>query len=559
MLFATGLVALLGGPLEASLPQTATGAHGMVVAGHPEAAQIGLEVLRAGGNAMDAVVATSLALGVAEPYGSGLGGKCAILYYDAGSGKVWFIDGLDAAGGAFDVEVLAAMSSSERAEGGAGVGVPGLVAALALGHGKWGSQPWSELVTPSAELSERGFRMIPGMDTFFRRRIERIGSHPETRRIYLPDGGVPGTGTRVPNRDLARTLRLVAEEGPAGFYEGEVAKKIVEAVRVGGGALSLADFRNYTARLGEPVSVCVEGVTVYGGGLPTTGGTTALLALKALETHAWDIREGFRSVENLDAWARILRHVYPRIQAAMADSPGSPDAWREMITPAALAELRAASGLSDLSAGESEAVAAAANSGKPALDGWTTHFVVADSLGNVASVTQSLSHHFGSGVTAPGTGVVLNNSLKNFSFSDPEGVNYGAPGKRPRSTIAPVIALEAGRPVFALGLPGGGRIPTSTLAVLVDHLYFDRRLGDAIAAPRVHLVRDWSPDPVSRILELESGLPEPVTGELRALGWELRLVTDSEFFGGMNAVEIGEDGRITGWADDRRTNFAIGY
>lgn len=192
-------------------------------------------------------------------------------------------------------------------------------------------------------------------------------------------------------------------------------------------------------------------------------------------------------------------------------------------------------------------------------DAWTTHFVVVDEEGNLASVTQSLSHHFGSGITAPGTGVVLNNSLKNFSFTDPDGVNYGYPGKRPRSTIAPVIALDAEGPFLAFGLPGGGRIPTTTLAVLLDVLVFDRGLGEAMAAPRFHLRRSWSPEPDSDHFQLEAGFPEAVAEALRDRNWKVETVEDTEFFGGVTAIEVLPDGSYRGWADPRRTNEAAGF
>lgn len=561
------VVAALLGRLElagARAIEPEHGRQGMVVAGHPEAAQAGLAVLRDGGNAMDAVVATALALGVAEPYGSGLGGKAAILYFEAGSGTVWFIDGMDAAGAAFDVAALGRFTAAQRAEGPHGIAVPGLVAALALGHGRWGSQPWRELVLPAAELAEAGPLIVPGMRVFFELRLQRIQSHPETARIYLPGGELPEEGARLPNPDLGRTLRRIAEQGPAGFYAGEVAERIVAAVRAAGGNLTLEDFSGYRARLGVPLSISFGELEIWSGGPPTHGGATALLALKALEDFPWQRAAGLYSTGNLDAWARTLRQVYPRIQASIADAPGALSAWRDMLEPAALDALREVSGL------EAPGAPAGGPEPEPSAElepagaagggsGWTTHFVVADGQGNVASVTQSLSHHFGSGLTAPGTGVILNNSLTNFSYQDAREVNYGAPGKRPRSTIAPVLALRDGRPALALGLPGGGRIPTATLAVLIDHLVFGRSLGEAIAAPRAHLLRSWSAQPDSHVLQLESGFPAGLAGGLGDLGWEVREITDTESFGGFTAVEIGQDGQLTGWADWRRTNYAAGF
>jgi gamma-glutamyltranspeptidase/glutathione hydrolase len=534
------------------------GRNGMVVAGHPEAAEIGLEILRGGGNAMDAVVATSLALGVAEPYGSGLGGKGAILYREAKTGTVWFIDGMDAAGAAFEAGELEAMSPSRRAVGGHAVGVPGLLAALDLGHRRWGRQAWAELVRPSVDLAREGSLVVPGMRVFLERRRERIESHPETARIYLPGGDLPETGDRLPNPDLADTLERIAEAGRDGFYRGEVAEKLVRGIRDAGGRLTLEDFRDYRARIGETLRSAFGDRSLVTAGPPTTGGATAFLGLKVLENHGWDLEAGLRAPENLDRWGQVLRQVYPRIQATVADTAGAVAGWRALGQPDSLTAFRKAAGLereSPIPVPEVPAMPAASGQG----DAWTTHFVVIDQEGNVASVTQSLSHHFGSGITAPGTGVVLNNSLKNFSFSDPGGVNYGYPGKRPRSTIAPVIGLEGGEPFLAFGLPGGGRIPTTTLAVLLDVLVFERPLGEAIAAPRFHLRRSWSRHPDSDHFQLEAGFPEAVAEALRGLNWKVETVKDTEFFGGITAIEILPDGRYRGWADERRTNEAEGF
>lgn len=192
-------------------------------------------------------------------------------------------------------------------------------------------------------------------------------------------------------------------------------------------------------------------------------------------------------------------------------------------------------------------------------DECTTHFVVADQYGNVAAVTQSLSHHFGSGVIAPGTGVLLNNSLKNFKFNDEGSPNAPAPGKRPTSTIAPVLVLKDGLPALAIGLPGGQRIPTTMTQVLLDHLAFGQSVGQAILTPRFHLKRSYSKEPDSRLIQLEEALPERHWMALQGFGWQLEVPDDSEYFGGVTAIERYEDGTLTGWADPRRTNFAAGF
>ena len=524
----------------------------MVVAGHPEAARIGLHILERGGNAMDAAVATSFALGVAEPYGSGMGGKCVILYFEASTAKAWHVSGMDAAGAELDVGALSEATLLERAEGCLGVGIPGQVAAMDLAHRMWGQLSWEEILEPAADLAEGGFLVVPGMPVFFERRLERIRSHPETRRLYLEKDAVPVVGTRLANPDLARTIRTVAEAGRKGFYEGPVAAAIVEAVQAGGGSLTLEDFRTYQARLSEPLAIDWQDFRILSSPPPVKGGATAFMVMKLLEGHAWPEPEAFLTAGNIDDWCHAFRLTYPLMEKVIGDQPDSMRRFRELLGERQLQEMRQKM--------LEESPPALAFAGEALLaDECTTHFVVADRRGNVASVTQSLSHHFGSGVIAPGTGVILNNTLKNFNFWEADSANAPAPGKRPTSTIAPVIVLRDGHPVLAAGLPGGQRIPTTLTQILLDQLIFGRTTGEAIAAPRVHLRRSFSAAPDSNLIQLEELLPEPQAARLLQLGWKLEVPGDSEFFGGVNAIEIDADGTFTGWADYRRTNLAAGF
>jgi gamma-glutamyltranspeptidase/glutathione hydrolase len=525
--------------------------NGMVVAGHPEAARIGADILASGGNALDAAVATGFALSVAELYGSGIGGKCAIVYYDAITGKTAYIDGLDEAGEFIDVAAFAALDAPLRREGVLGVGVPGMVAAMDLAHRNWGRLPWKDLITPSVRLAEEGFTVVAGMPVFFERRLARIESDPECRRIYLPDGLLPKVGERLRNPDLAWTLEQIALKGRDGFYDGKVAALIVDALRAGGSHLRLEDFRNYQARISEPLVIEWLEYEIAAGGCPTTGGATALLTLEVLKALPLDRSVPLRSAQNLSLWAHALRELYPLIQAGLADTADYAASWADLTREASISRVRRAVEQS-IPSDSLEPVSSGS-----AADSWTTHFVVVDKRGNVASVTQSLSHHFGSGVIAPGTGCVLNNSLKNFSFSDPDAVNYVAGGKRPRSTIAPAIVLRNGRPVVALGLPGGGRIPTTISSILLDHLAFGRDLGEAIADSRFHLLRSWSKEPVSNTFQLEATFDVSIADALDELGWQVEFIEDTEFFGGVTAVEICDGGILRGWADGRRTNAAM--
>jgi gamma-glutamyltranspeptidase/glutathione hydrolase len=517
--------------------------HGLVVAGHPEAAQIGASILESGGNTIDAVVATAFALGVAEPYGSGIGGKCAILYYDAASKTTYYIDGLDASGKHFDSDYASKKGSRAFVEGTKGVGIPGMVAALHLAHKKWGSQSWSSLIEPSIELTKKGFEVVEGMPVFFERRVNRIRSNPECASIYLPSDTVPKVGDRIRNIDLGKTMKRIAEYGAEGFYRGELAETIVSYLRKNGSHLTVQDFEEYQARIFPSISIAFEGSTIVSSGRPTSGGAMLLKLLKSLEDHPWAQSSDLRTPEHVSAWADKLRLLYPVIQSNFADTDDFYERWDEVLNLPVVDDMR-------------EVAHSGSINDHPWESSFTTHFVVVDTDGNVASVTTSLSHHFGSGVVVPGTGVVLNNSLKNFSFQDDQNVNYVGPNKRPRSTICPTIVFKNEQPVLAIGLPGGGRIPTTLSAALLDILVFDRSPGAAIADTRFHLLRSRSPYPDSNQIQLESHSDDALANALSELGWATEVLEDTEAFGGITALEKKSDSLWVGWADERRSNAA---
>lgn len=542
-----------------------TGRHGMVVAGHPAAARIGRDVLRAGGTAMDAVVAVSLALAVAEPYGSGLGGKLMFLYREGGSGRVLAVDAMDAAPKSLDVARFVALESRQREEGWTAVAMPGLVSGLAAGHARWGRLPWSTVVRPAIGLARQGAEVLPGTRRYFVRRLERIRVGAETRRIYLPGGQPPVVGGHLTNPDLARTLAAIAETGATGFYAGSTAEAIVAAARRGGSDLDAESFAVYRARIVEPLRIDAGAFTVIGAPPPASGGATVLAALAALEGGHWAAGDVL-DADNVERIARTLRWIYPRIQRGIADVPTARNAFDALVA-AARAHPRAVPEAADLRVGGDPRAALWSVASRAETTGvWapesagasTTHFVVADGEGNLASVTQSLSHHFGAGVVAPGTGVLLNNTLHNFAVTDPESVNYAAPGKRPRSTIAPTLVLRGDEVVLAMGLPGGQRIPTATLQVLVDHLLLGEDLAAAIAKPRLHLVRPLHAAGPRHLVRLEATMPS-LAARLRERGWKVEVETDPEVVGGIAAVEILPDGELRGIADRRRTNATAGY
>ena len=552
---------LLGVIAWANVPvsvEVVKAAHGMVVAGHPQAAQAGVDILQAGGNAIDAAVAVSLALGVAEPYSSGLGGKLMLLYYEAASGRTYALDAMDAAG-SLDVAAYLRRPEEDRSYGYGSVCVPGLAAGLWTVHQKWGRQPWADNIAPALKLARAGFEVLPKTRIFFAEQEKKLRrGDAEIARLYLPDGKLPVVGSHLANADLARTLELLAQHGRDGFYRGPVAAAIVAASAQGGGALTLDDLAHYEARLVEPIGLDFRGYRLLASPPPTNGAPLFLTIMKALEDETF-AGGPLRSAVNLDRIGRVWREVQPLVQRGLGDAPEAYFNYEKMIAPDSIAAIRRRARAPTVAvpavawwddSGASESAMAA-----------TTHFIVADAAGNIVCATQSQSLHFGAGVVPSGTGVVLNDSMSNFAYTDPRSINYVAPGKRPRSTIAPTIVFRSGQPILAIGIPGAARIPTALLQVLLDRLAFDRPLREAIGDTRVHFELNWRKDN-QESLQAEASLPAADFAALSRLGWKVELAEPAgagQIFGGINAIEVNAAGGYTGYADPRRTNAARGY
>lgn len=541
------MVVLVGaGPvLSGFAVTTAEGEREAVVAGHKAAVEAGMEILARGGTAMDAAVTVSLYLGLAEPYGSGLGGKLAMVYWDAEAGEATYIEALDEAGSRFVVAAYEALPRADRQAGGGAVAVPGLLRGLESGHRLFGRLRWEDCVVPVVRAAREGVEVTAGMERFFAGRMERIEVTVAAERLFAPEGRPVVAGDQLRNHDLARTLEAVAEGGADAFYTGVMAERLARGIREAGGHLTAEDFAAYAAEVTQPLQVNWLGKDVVAAGPPVHGAVQFLLALRLLETFDWTGVESLRGAVGMDRVGRVFRTVYPRVQGAIADTPDGARRAAELLSDSLLARLA------------EEAQAAAGRVGAEDPDhGSTTHFVVWDRSGNVACVTQSLSHHFGSGVVVPGTGVLFNNSLTNFSLGDPLAVNAAEARKRPRSTICPALVLEGGVPVAAVGLPGGGRIPTAMVSVFLDRWIFGRPMEEAISARRFHPVRDPSPEPVSNTIAVEGSWPAETLSELEDLGWHIEPVEEAEYFGGFCVVERLPDGRLRAYADSRRSNYA---
>ena len=566
--------------LRADVPVTVTpvtAKNGMVVAAHPQATAAGVAVLQAGGNAIDAAVATSLALGVAEPYGSGLGGKLMLLYFEAKTGRTYAVDAMDAAG-SVDVASYLLRPEEDRSYGYGSVCVPGLAAGLWAAHEKWGSRPWADNVRPAITLARSGVSILPKTREFFVEQEKKLRrGDPEIARLYLPGGRLPDVDERLRNEDLARTMETLAEKGRAGFYRGPIAAAIVAASERGGGCLTLDDFARYEARITEPVSVAFRGHTLVCAPPPASGAALIFPILKVLESETFG-GGPLRTAVNLDKIGRVWRIVSPAVSLTVADVPESRFLFEKLIAPDSIAAIRAKAfgppekqkKVARADGGRVVAFPGAATFGdcSPRSEApfaespmaATTHFIVVDRVGNIVCATQSQSLHFGAGVVPPGTGIVLNDSMSNFTFSEDKSINFVAPGKRSRSTISPTIVLQNGRPEFAIGIPGSARIPTALLQVLFDRLTLNRPLAEAIGDTRVHYSLPFRPED-KEAFEAEMSFPHAESEALQKLGWRVNLpeaAGGGHHFGGINAVQFNTDGTVTGYADPRRSNVAAG-
>lgn len=541
-------------PLAAG-QQVAAGSRFVVASGHPEATAVGMHVLRDGGNVIDAAIATSLALGVAEPYGSGLGGKLIMLYREGATGKITSIVALCTSPRELDAESFVELHQSRRQVGYLAAGVPGLLAGLDEAHRRWGSRPWAELVEPAADLAERGVVIHEVMRGMFAAKASSLRQDAEAASIYLRDGQAPPVGARLVNADLAESLRAIALGGADIFYRGPLAREIVSAANTGESPLTYEDFASYEADVSAPLSVDYAGYQVATCPPPLNGGPTVAAALAALEQYEDDAASD-DEVAFADRLGRVLQCVYPEVHEAIGDAPPARDAAIRLAGADAAREFASrAAELDPRSPYSSVEVGAAETSADGLPDASTSHLVVIDAAGNMVSLTQSLSLHFGAAVVPPGTGILLNDSMSNFSTHNPASVNHAAGGKRARSTIAPIIVTRDGQPHLALGIPGGQRIPTTTLQLLWRTLHRGQPLAAAFAASRYHLQRPLNARQPPNIVDYESDADPAWVVAMQARGWRMKpRQRNGHYFGGGNAAQYLPDGSLLGVADPRRTN-----
>ncbi|MFE8011740.1 gamma-glutamyltransferase [Streptomyces antibioticus] len=538
----------------------AVGYGGAVASVDADASAAGIEVLRKGGNAVDAAVATAAALGVTEPYSAGIGGGGYFVHYDAKSRTVHTIDGretapLTADSGLF-LENGKPLAFADAVSSGLGVGTPGTPATWATALDRWGSRPLGTLLKPAERLARKGFTVDDTFRSQTAANETRFRYFPDTAELFLPGGQLPVVGSTFKNPDLAATYAELGRKGVRALYRGALGQDVVDTVNhppvdpasqwnARPGQLTTRDLAAYRAKVQAPTRTDYRGLGVYSIAPSSSGGTTVGEALNILENT--DLSKAGQ--------ARYLHRFIEASRIAFADRGrwvGDP-AFENVPTKDLLSQKYADSRAclisddavltSPLAPGDPRRPAACGTGGTAAPTTYegenTTHLTVADKWGNVVSYTLTIEQTGGSGITVPGRGFLLNNELTDFSFApanpavhDP---NLPGPGKRPRSSIAPTIVLDRhNKPVVALGSPGGATIITTVLQTLTGFLDRGLPLVDAIAAPRASQRN-------AAQTELEPGLYDsPVRGQLEAIGHSFRLNPE---IGAATGVQRLPDGR----------------
>ncbi|MFI7293120.1 gamma-glutamyltransferase [Streptomyces sp. NPDC050121] len=520
----------------------AVGYGGAVASVDADASAAGIEILRKGGNAVDAAVATAAALGVTEPYSSGIGGGGYFVYYDAKSRTVHTIDGretapLTADSGLF-LENGKPLAFADAVSSGLSVGTPGTPATWATALGKWGSERLGTVLKPAERIARDGFTVDDTFRSQTAANETRFRYFPDTAKLFLPGGGLPVVGSMFKNPDLAKTYEELGRKGVDAIYRGDLGKDIVNTVNhppvdpgsswnARPGDLTARDLAAYRAKSQAPTRTSYRGLGVYSIAPSSSGGTTVGEALNILEKT--DLSKASE--------VQYLHHFIEASRIAFADrgrwvgDPAFEDVPTKQLLSQKYADSRAclikddAVLTSPVAPGDPRNPARCNTGGTAAPTTYegenTTHLTVADKWGNVVSYTLTIEQTGGSAITVPGRGFILNNELTDFSFApanpavhDP---NLPGPGKRPRSSISPTIVLDRhNNPVVALGSPGGATIITTVLQTLTEFL--DRRLPlvDAIAAPRASQ-RNAAQTELEPALYNDAG-PDSLRARLEALG-----------------------------------------
>ncbi len=536
----------------------------MVAAANPLATKAGRDVIAAGGNAIDAMVAVQTVLGLVEPQSSGLGGGAFLVYYHAESGKLTTLDGRETA----PMEATPKLFLDENGQplkfmnaviGGRSVGTPGTVRLLEEAHKRYGKAEWASLLKPAETLATEGFQVSPRLASLIASEGDRLKTYPEARSYFFDTAGAAlQAGTLLKNPSYAETLAMIAKGGADAFYKGQIAEAIVKTVREAAdnaGVLSLSDLANYRVIEREPVCFIYRALDVCGMGPPSSGG----IAIGQILGMAENFDLSSLGPKNVESW-RIIgdaqRLAFADRERYVADADFVPLPVKGLLDKAYLGER------ASLLDGEKALAKDVVKAGEPEWDHAllfgrdaalelpsTSHFVIVDRQGNVVSMTTTIESGFGSRLMT--NGFLLNNELTDFSFKTHDGglpiANRVEPGKRPRSSMAPTIVMKDGKPLLAIGSPGGSQIIGYVAQALIAYIDWGMPVEAIVAQP--HLINRFG------TYDIEAGTSaEELAGPLKALGYEVK---PGEMNSGLHAIELTAQG-LAGSADPRREGAVLG-
>ena len=529
--------------------------HAMVVTVEQHATDAGVAVLQAGGNAVDAAVAVGFALAVAHPSAGNIGGGGFMLVRFA-DGRSAFLDFRESAPRHASRNMYLDASGKPTKDSVVGyraAGVPGSVRGFEYASKKWGRKPWADVLAPAIALAEKGFPVSYGFARSLRGSSALLSQFPESKRIFLRGGQPYEAGETFVQPELARTLRRISQQGARDFYEGETARLLAADMEKHGGAITLADLKDYTVVERPPLTGTYRDYQIITSPPPSSGGIGILQMLGVLEGSGYE-KSGAGSAAELHFLAETMRRYF----ADRAVSMGDPDFVKvpvaSLLDPAYIAQLRKS--IDPEHATPSSQV----HAGKPPgpESSQTTHYSIVDSEGNAVAVTYTLNFGYGSGVTVPGLGFLLNDEMDDFAAKPGEPNGFGLvqgeanaiqPRKRPLSSMTPTIVTRGGRLDLVLGTPGGPTIINTVLQVLIDVSDFGMNVQDAVDFPRIH--HQWLPDR----LVMERGFSPDTIALLKARGHEIRIVGS---IGEVAAIQS-RDGWLDGAADPRTEGTAKGF
>lgn len=527
------------GTAPAASRQPATAEKGMVVSSQRLASEVGAEILRGGGNAVDAAVAVGYALAVVNPCCGNIGG--------GGFATLRLADGRDVFLNFRERAPLAAtetMYLDDKGEvienlslkGYKAVAVPGTVLGLDTLLARYGTLPRAAVMAPAIRLAAEGFVLDQGDADILARAAKDLAKDPTAAAIFFHDGKPLGAGARLTQKDLAASLSAIAAGGPDAFYKGTIAARIVEASAAGGGILSLEDFTSYTVTEETPVRCSYRDYLIISAPPPSSGGTTICQIMNILE--GYPLAEfGWHSAKSVHVMAEAMRHAFVDRNFSLGDPAFVKNPLDRLLSEGYAAEIRAA-----IDMGKA-ARSADVQPGTPPHGGTqTTHYSVVDAAGNAVAVTYTVNALFGAGVIAGNTGFFLNDEMDDFTIKPGTANLFGlvqgqanaiAPGKRPLSSMSPTIVLRDGKPFMVLGSPGGSRIISIVVQVLLNVIDHRMTIQEAVNAPRIH--HQWLPDQIT----VEPFALSPDTKAiLEAMGH--KIVVQSEW-GAAEAILIGPE------------------